>query len=189
MACELDPIGARVAQLERQVGLFKAMAGMAAVLTMVLAVAAPRTQAQQSTDALRVRQLIVEDAAGRARVVLGYLDAPGNTRRIGMRINDPAGAERFGLSFIDNGSLVMGFDAPPGTGIDANRERISIAADEKGGAHVRFLDRRTSVASRMYLDDQNRVWMQFSDFTQTPPVIRRYGLTGEETIQPTRPAQ
>lgn len=188
MGREQDPIDARVAQLERQVRLLKGIAGVAAVLTLVLATV-PRTQAQQATDALRVRQLIVEDAAGRARVVLGYLDAPGNTRRIGMRINDPAGVERFGLSFIDNGSLVMGFDAPPGTGIDANRERISIAADEKGGAHLRFLDRRTNVVSRMYLDDQNRVWMQFSDFTQTPAVIRRYGLTGEEIIQPTRPAQ
>jgi len=189
MACEQDPIGARVAQLERQVRLLKGMAGMAVVLTMVLAIAAPHTQAQQGADALRVRQLIVEDAAGRSRLVLGYLDAPGNTRRIGMRINDPAGAERFGLSFIDNGSLVMGFDAPPGTGNDANRERITIAADEKGGAHLRFLDRRTNVVSRMYLDDQNQVWMQFSDFTQTPAVIRRYGLAGEETIQPTRPAR
>src|SRR5688572_21714540 len=189
MACEQDPIGARVAQLERQVRLLKGMAGMAVVLTMVLAIAAPHTQAQQGADALRVRQLIVEDAAGRSRLVLGYLDAPGNTRRIGMRINDPAGAERFGLSFIDNGSLVMGFDAPPGTGNDANRERITIAADEKGGAHLRFLDRRTNVVSRMYLDDQNQVWMQFSDFTQTPAVIRRYGLAGEETIRPARPAQ
>src|SRR5688572_12175276 len=186
MACELDPIGARVAQLERQVGLFKAMAGMAAVLTMVLAVAAPRTQAQQSTDALRVRQLIVEDAAGRARVVLGYLDAPGNTRRIGMRINDPRGAERFGVSFRDDGSIGMGFDAPPGTGDDRNRERINLVADEKGGAHIRFLDRRTNVVSRTYLDEENQVWMSFSDFTQTPPLIRRYGLGGEEIIRPTR---
>jgi hypothetical protein len=188
MVPEQDPIGGRVAELERQVKIPKGIAGAAAVVTMVLA-SVPHTQAQQATDALRVRQLIVEDAAGRARMVFGYLDAPGNTRRIGMRINDPAGAERFGLSFIDNGSLVMGFDAPPGTGNDANRERITIAADEKGGAHLRFLDRRTNVVSRMYLDDQNRVWMQFSDFTQTPPVIRRYGLTGEEVIQPTRPVQ
>jgi hypothetical protein len=78
----------------------------------------------------------------------------------------------------------MGFDAPPGTGSDANRERNSISADEKGGAHLRFLDRRTSVAPRMYLDDQNRVWMQFSDFMQKPAQIRRYGLAGEEVIQP-----
>jgi len=63
-------------------------------------------------------------------------------------------------------------------------ERINLVADEKGGAHIRFLDRRTSVASLLYLDDQNRAWMQFSDFTRTPPAIRRYGLNGEEVVQP-----
>ena len=76
--------------------------------------------------------------------------------------------------------MVMGFDAPPGTGDDRNRERITIVADEKGGAHLRFLDRRTSVASRMYLDEQNQVWLSFSDFATTPARIRRYGLAGEE---------
>ena len=64
------------------------------------------------------------------------------------------------------------------------RERITLVADEKGGAHIRFLDRRTNVVSRMYLDDQNLAWMSFSDFTQTPALIRRYGLSGEEVLRP-----
>ena len=185
MAQEQDPISARVALLERQLRTLRGIAVAAVVLAMALMVM-PRPQAQQVADALRVRQLIVEDASGRSRIVLGYLDAPGNTRRMGMRINDPAGAERFGASVNDNGAMVLGLDAPPGTGNDANRERITLAADEKGGAHIRFLDRRTNVVSRMYLDDQNRVWMQFSDFTQAPAQIRRYGLSGEETITPKR---
>jgi hypothetical protein len=81
-------------------------------------------------------------------------------------------------------AMVLGLDARPGTGNDANRERINLVADEKGGAHIRFLDRRTSVVSRMYLDEQNRAWLSFSDFSQTPPVIRRYGLVGEELLRP-----
>jgi hypothetical protein len=178
-----DAIDARLQRLERQVGTLKAVAAGLVVLAVMLATI-PRPLAQQATDSLRVRRLVVEDATGKERIVLGYLDAPGVTRRMGLRINDPAGAERFGLSYIENGSLVMGFDAPPGTGNDANRERISISTDAKGGASIRFLDRRTSVASRMYLDDQNRVWMQFSDFMQKPAQIRRYGLAGEEVIQP-----
>jgi hypothetical protein len=52
---------------------------------------------------------------------------------------------------------------------DRNRERINLVADEKGGAHIRFLDRRTNVVSRMYLDDQNRAWLSFTDFTQSRP--------------------
>lgn len=183
MTHERGEIGARLQRLERQVRTLKVTALAAVVLVMILAIV-PRPHAQQSTDTIRVRQLVVQDVDGRDRLVLGYLDAPGNTRRIGMRINDPKGAERFGLSYRDDGGMGMGFDAPPGTGDDGNRERINIVADEKGGAQIRFLDRRTSVVSRMYLDDQNRAWLSFSDFTQTPPSIRRYGLSGEEIIQP-----
>ena len=173
----------RLRRLERQVRTFKMIAAALAALAVILGTL-PRPAAQQAAGPLRVRQLIVEDGDGRARMVLGYLDAPGNTRRFGMRINDPRGVERLGLSYMESGAMVMGFDAPPGTGDERNRERISIVADEAGGAHIRFLDRRTSAAARMYLDDQNRAWMQFSDFAQKPPQIRRYGLTGEEVVQP-----
>jgi len=183
MPQEIEATRCRIARLERQVRVLQSVTAVAIVLIVGVAVM-PRSLAQQSVDTMRVRQLVVEDADGRSRVVLGYLDAPGNTTRIGIRINDPQGAERFGLSYRQNGSMGMGFDAPPGTGDDANRERINLAADEKGGAYIRFLDRRTSVASRMHLDDQNRVWLSFSDFTQKPASIRRYGLTGEERVQP-----
>ena len=177
---EVDP---RIRLLERQLRALQAFVATAVILAVVL-VLVPRLRAQQTGDSLRVRQLIVEDTDGRARIILGYLDAAGNMRRLGMRTNDPGGAERFGLSFREDGSMVMGFDAPPGTGDDRNRERITIVADEKGGAHLRFLDRRTSVASRMYLDEQNQVWLSFSDFATTPARIRRYGLAGEEVVQP-----
>ena len=183
MTHDLNAITERVRALERQIRVLKITAAAAVVVAVILATL-PRPQAQQADAPLRVRQLIVEDGDGRARMVLGHLDAPGNTRRFGMRINDPRGVERFGLSYVEPGAMVMGFDAPPGTGDERNRERISIAADEKGGAHIRFLDRTTSVVARMYLDEQNRTWMQFSDFAQTPARIRRYGLAGEEVVQP-----
>jgi hypothetical protein len=48
--------------------------------------------------------------------------------------------------------MVLGLDAPAGTGNDANKERITLVADEKGGASITFKDRRTFVVSRMYLD-------------------------------------
>ena len=169
-------------RLEHQLRWFKIWAVVLAVLAIAFALA-PTPSAQQP-ESIRVRQLIVEDANGRPRVVLGPLDAPGNYRRIGMKINDPNGAERFGVSYMEDGHMGLGLDAPPGAGDDRNRERINLVADEKGGAYIRFLDRRTNVVSRMYLDEQNRVWMSFSDFTQTPAVIRRYGLAGEETVRP-----
>ena len=185
MPHELDAMCAQMNRLERQLRLLKIAAVVLAALAVILALA-PRPAAQQPSETIRVRQLIVEDAQGRARLVLGPLDAPGNNRRTGLRINDPNGAERFGLSYMEDGRVVLGLDAPPGTGDDRNRERITLVADEKGGAHIRFLDRRTNVVSRMYLDDQNLAWMSFTDFTQTPALVRRYGLTGEEVLRPTR---
>ena len=183
---ELDATRRRVAQLERRVR------GLQLITTVVVAVLAavammPRSHAQQTDDTMRVRRLVVEDSAGRARLVLGYLDDPRSLRRFGIRLNDPQGAERLGVAYVESGAMVMGFDAPPGSGDDRNRERITLVADENGGAHIRFLDRRTSVVSRMYLDEQNRAWLSFSDFTQKPAAIRRYGLTGEETLPPAPP--
>jgi hypothetical protein len=179
MPHELELLRNQMDRLEHQLRWFKIAAVVLAVLAIAFALA-PTPSAQQP-QSVRVRELIVEDANGRARVVLGPLDAPGNYRRIGMRINDPNGAERFGVSYKEDGVIGLGLDAPPGTGDDRNRERINLVADEKGGAWIRFLDRRTSVVSRMYLDEQNRAWLSFSDFTQSPAMIRRYGLTGEET--------
>ena len=180
MPHELESLRDQMDRLEHQLRWFKIAALVLAVLALAFALA-PRSSAQQP-EALRVRQLIVEDANGRPRVVIGPLDAAGNTRRIGIRINDPNGVERFGVSYREDGSMGLGLDAPPGTGDDRNRERINLVADEKGGALIRFLDRRTSVASRMYLDEENRVWLSFSDFTQKPAQIRRFGLAGEEVV-------
>jgi len=185
MPHELDAMYAQMNRLERQLRILKIAAVVLAVLALMMALA-PRSSAQQASETIRIRQLIVEDGQGRARLVLGPLDAPGNNRRIGLRINDPNGAERFGVAYMEDGRVVLGLDAPPGTGDDRNRERINLMADEKGGANIRFLDRRTNVVSRLYLDDQNLAWMSFTDFTQTPALVRRYGLTGEEVLRPTQ---
>jgi hypothetical protein len=130
--------------------------GLSALLIGSLSASRPAAQ-QSAPDVLRVKGLVVEDATGR---------------------------ERIGISIVPNGDAVIGLDALRGTGDERNPERISLNADAKGGAHIRFLDRRTSVAARMYLDPENRVWLGFSDFAQTPPLIRRYGLTGEEVNRP-----
>lgn len=179
-----DELRARLAALEAQARVFRT----GFVLVIVLMVASqwmPRSSAQSSTDPLRVRGVIVEDANGRPRVVLGPMDAQPSVRGVGLRINDVNGVERFGLSLKENGSMGMGFDAPPGTGDDRNRERINIVADETGGAFMRFLDRRTNVVARMSLDSENQAWLEFSDYTQKPSISRFIGLTGEKTVRGT----
>jgi hypothetical protein len=178
-------IETRIQTVERECRNLRIALVLALISALMLTAWTTRTAGQQpqSPQVLRVRTLIVEDEAGQPRVVIGA-PMPQSSNRVGLRINDDRGVERLGMSLQPNGSMVLGFDAPPGTGDDRNRERITIVADERGGAHIRFLDRRTSEAGRMYLDQQNQVWLQFSDYAQKPPLTRRFGLSGEEVPRP-----
>jgi hypothetical protein len=138
----------------------------------------------QNAASLRLRELIIEDAQGRPRIVMQAPIAEGpSSNRVGIRINDPRGVERIGLVVTDAGNAVIGLDAPPGTGDDRNRERVTLVADNLGGANLTFKDRRTSVAARMLLTPSNQVWLQFSDFVAQPPTLRRLGLGVDQTIE------
>jgi hypothetical protein len=175
----------RLRALERRVRQLQF--GLSALVLAVLGtLPGPHLVAQDTGTILRARGLIIEDSNGRPRIAIGApIPNDGRTTdlRTGMRINDLNGVERFGLSLFEDGRVVMGFDAPQGKGDDRNRERITLVADQEGGATLSFKDRRTYVGARLYLDEQNRVWMEFSDFTQNPPVRRRIGLDGEQSIR------
>ena len=177
-------IDQRVDRIERECRRLRVVLALMFAAAFALSVWTAHAAAQQQTNPqlLRVRTLIVEDEAGQARIVLGA-PMPESGNRVGLRINDARGVERLGMSLQPNGNMVLGLDAPIGTGDDRNRERITLVAEQAGGAYIRFLDRRTSVPARIYLDPQNQVWMEFSDYTQQPPLRRRIGLSGDETLR------
>lgn len=135
---------------------------------------------------VRTHTLVIQDPNGRDRIVLGApVPDPIEGRRlnptVGLVINESNGHERFGLGLQDSGRMVMGFDAPPGTGDDRNREGITLVADEQGGATLRFLDRHTRVAGRLVLDPEDRVWLEFLRVGQETITTRRIGLDGDQT--------
>jgi hypothetical protein len=181
----------RIAKLERQIARQR-IALTAVILLCTATVFAGWTFNDSNPDVLRARILIIEDEQGRSRIMIGaplpaLLEGGRELPpRIGMVINDSVGFERWGLSLDHRGSIGMGFDAPPGTGDDRNRERINIWADERGGATIRFLDRRTHVPARMYLDEENRVWLEFLEFSDEMITRRRLGFTGDEVIETPR---
>jgi len=165
----------------------------AAMLLLGIAVVWLSTSMGQAQDnrLLRVRTLIVEDENGRDRVVLGapVPDIKGGGRSspsTGLVINDADGLERFAVGLQQNGRMVMGFDAPPGTGDPRNRERITIVADAAGGAYIRFLNRKTFVPGRLVLDDQDQFYLEFLDFPDGKTVSRRIGFKGEEKVEQAR---
>jgi hypothetical protein len=183
-----DPIENRLARVERTNRL---LAGIISTtfLLMCSALLTGFSQSAPPQEPLRTRSLIIEDSAGRPRIVMGApipdRNVAGNPRA-GLIINDAAGVERFGLGLQESGRLVMGLDAPPGKGDDRNRERITLVADENGGSYIRFLDRTTSIPARLYLDDQNRVWLEFIGAQANEIVRRRIGLSGDETTRTPR---
>ena len=183
-----DAIENRLARVERT---NRVLVGIISTtfLLMSCVLLAGFSQSAPSQEPLRTRSLIIEDSAGRPRILMGApvpdRNAAGNPRT-GLIINDAAGVERFGLGLQASGRLVMGLDAPPGKGDDRNRERITLVADENGGSYIRFLDRTTSIPARLYLDDQNRVWLEFIGAQANEIVRRRIGLSGDETTRTPR---
>ena len=180
----------RLLTIERRVRHLTLIATLASVSVIVLGVSAWTSRSQ--SEILRARQLILEDGQGRARIMLGA-PLPGMTDlgrelppRIGMVINDSAGFERFGLSLRSNGSIGMGFDAPPGTGDDRNRERINIVATSTGGAYIRYLNRKTSVVGYLQLGNDDRLWLDFLEYSPDSVVQRRVGIVGDATTRRAR---
>ena len=164
----------RLSRLESECRRLRVAVALLAVFGVATATTLHARAQQQASDILRARGLIIEDDAGRPRVVLGApIPEKRTTTRTGLKILDASGVERLGMNLLSNGSMVLGLDAPAGTGNDANKERITLVADEKGGVALTFKDRRTFVVSRMFLDSENRAWLQFSDFTQEPARTRR----------------
>jgi hypothetical protein len=86
----------RVQALEAQ-GRHQRVASVVLVALLAVSIWMPRSEAQQSSDPLRVRSLIVEDASGQPRVVLGApLPNDGRTR--------PSDRRRMGLKGEETGT-------------------------------------------------------------------------------------
>lgn len=150
---------------------------------------APVNTPDVKSQVIRARSIILVDEAGRDRMFFGpHPDTTKDGKRInpsfGMTINDANGFERFGLGLKENGTMSMGFDAPPGKGDDRNRERISFIADSQGGAEIRFLNRKTLVPGRIRLGEDDKLYLEFLDVQMDKKkVIRqKIGMNGKKTF-------
>lgn len=144
----------------------------------------------ETLQVIKARGLVIVDEQGRERIVIGSpIPDTKDGKRIspahGMAILDPNGYERFGVGLMDNGQMGMGFDAPRGTGDDRNTERLHFVADAKGGAMIRFLNRKTSVPGWIRLGDDDNLYLEFIDVQKDKNKVikRRIGMNGEETFE------
>ena len=135
-------------------------------------------QGRGTADVLRVRGIVVVDAQGRERIHIGspVPDAPGESgpriaAATGMIILDENGRERFGLGYRTDNVTAMGFDAAPGNGTGANRERLHLGVDEDGRGFIRYLDRSSGLAGRLHLTEEDRLALEL---WQGNPQTRRF---------------
>ena len=174
----------RLAKLEGQVRLLRTGLALTFVTFLALGTLALNS-AQQQTDVIRARGLIITDSAGRERILVGA-PIPEQRGRIepgtGLAIRDTTGAERFGLTLMPSGQMGMGFDAPRGTGDDRNRERINIVADRAGGANIRFLNRKTGVAGYIVLGSDDNMYVQFQAQKGDSSIWRQIGAVGDTIV-------
>jgi hypothetical protein len=187
---ESEKLLARINRLERKQRVLGVVSIVLAIITMS-AITLSSVKAQGQPPVVRARGLIIVDDQGRDRIMIG---APVPNPREGVRsspstglvINDAAGYERFGFGLFDDNRVVMGFDAPPGTGDERNRERINLVADASGGAYLRFLNRKTAVPGRLVLDAADQFYLEFLDFPDGKVISRRIGFKGEQTVEQPR---
>jgi hypothetical protein len=119
---QLDAVEMHTKRLERPL-TFTTFGWLLTLFMLLLSAWTLRSQAAQQPKAqpevLRVRQLVVEDDKGMARIILGspvpdpqVRGKPSKRRNpgTGILIADASGNERAGLGILDDGSVVVGLD-------------------------------------------------------------------------------
>jgi hypothetical protein len=161
---DLTELTARVERLEER--LRKAHRLILALVTCGLGVFAVAA-AMPDDGVIRARGLVLHDAGGTDRIFIGapVPSGPGEggdriSPMTGMILLDANRRERFGLGLQDSGWLVMGFDAAPGIGRGANRERLHLGVTPEGQGFIRYLDQDSGLAGRLLLNDENRVALE-----------------------------
>lgn len=179
-----DELTLRLANLQREVRRLRVVVGLCVLGVAVLALSAS-TQ-QEGQEVVRARTLIIVDDEGRERIVMGAPVPEPEGMRVapvtGLVINDEAGAERFGVGLLQTGAVVLGLDAPPGTGDGGNRERITLSAGATGGAELRFLNRKSVVAAHMSLFRDDEVRLFFTSHREDGNVVHRISAEGDTVV-------
>jgi hypothetical protein len=181
MTAEERALADRMRRLEGAVRRTRLVAGCALIgLAATWLMAAGRARQAQGSETVRTKALIVEDAQGRARIVLGA-PMPDGRQQVGMKILNPDGAEQFGLGLKPDGSVSMGFDTRPGVGSPANPERLNMGVTASGRGWIRYLDNQTRARMWLMLDSTDAPVVQFLDWPDDKRIlVRQLGFGGEK---------
>jgi hypothetical protein len=164
----------RLSTLERQVRWQRRM-----LVAGILVVGVMGFRRQPTTsDEVRTRRLVVVDDSGRARVVIDQDPATTDrrSRSAGVTLYDSTGAERGGMSTMDDGGVVMALDAPMGVG-SPMRDRIGLVVNPDGSSYVMLIDNETRAVAKLQSDGKGGGGVQVFKWEESPSVVRIRTLT------------
>lgn len=184
MTSDRDTLTLRLERLERSSRHTRVIAAAAATgLLVTWSIAATVSPDVQRQDVVRTGQVVVMDAEGRDRIVLGA-PMPDGREYVGMKILNADGAEQFGLGLRSDGSVSMGFDTKPGVGDPRNRERLNMGVTATGRGWIRYLDNDTRARLWLRLDSDDAPVLQFLDWPDGEPIrVRQLDFTGERRVE------
>ena len=184
MPSDHGTLAARLDRLERAARRTRLLAATAAIVLVTTWVTGAKGRHEpQPQDSIRTKLLVIEDARGRDRIVLGA-PMPDGRQDVGMKILNPDGAEQFGLGLKVDGSVSMGFDTKPGIGNPANRERLNMGVTTTGRGWIRYLDNQTRARMWVTLDSADAPVLQFLDWPDDRRIlVREIGFAGDKSLE------
>jgi hypothetical protein len=173
----------RLERLERSQRRLRLMTSVVGLALLTVGLLAAQSEPQSEPKVLRARGLVLEDAEGRERIVLGA-PMPDGRQYFGMKILSSDGAEQFGLGLKPDGSVGMGFDTKLGVGDPRNRERLNMGVTATGQGWIRFLDNRTRARLRIALDSLDVPAVQFLDWPDGQRIlVRQLGFPRDTVLE------
>jgi hypothetical protein len=168
----------RVADLERRLR----RRPLAVLAVAAVGLAAYQAATPKPSDVVRARRIVVVDEEGRDRIVLGQdpADTQRISRSVGLTLYGPMGAERGGFGVMDDGSVVLGLDAPVGVG-HPMRDRIGLKVHPDGSTSISLIDNETRIPVRLVSEADGEGGVEFIgyDFSNRKATIKRIGIEGE----------
>jgi hypothetical protein len=173
----------RVEHLEISLKRTRIATSLIAISAVCLLAAGFRAPRSQIANEIQTHRLLVVDDSGRTRVALGQ--DPANVQRIaraaGLILYDKQGSERGGFSTLDDGSVVLGLDAPAGVGASM-RDRIGLKVFPNGASYVMLIDNETGAVARLIseIGPTGTRGVQVFKWNGSRPFIRTITYDGDE---------
>jgi len=172
----------RLDRLERSNRGVRFLAAAATIGLLATWSTAAVVESREPREPVRTRLLVIEDAEGRDRIVLGA-PMPDGRDNVGLKILNPDGAEQFGLGLDPDGSVSMGFDTRPSVGDPRNSERLNMGVTAAGRGWIRFLDNRTRARLWVRLDSAEHPVVQLQEWREGAGIeVEQLGVDGDTTL-------